>query len=74
MSLLANAQAAIVAGIEIECDNCHAPIPLPLNQFYWTERRGYELRPAYCETCAQQYEAPMIKPQPKGTTVDGWDV
>lgn len=74
MSALAEAKPAMIAGIEVLCDGCQKPIPLPVNQFYWTARQGYELRPAYCSKCAMQYEAPMIKPQPKGTTVDGWDV
>lgn len=29
----------------------------------------------YCsQACRDRNEAPMVKPQPKGTKVDGWDV
>lgn len=68
-------QARRSTGIDVPCGNCQKPVPIPTDgtAFYWS-RFGYELRPVYCAKCAVVANAPMIKPQPKGTQIDGWDV
>jgi hypothetical protein len=48
-------------------------MPLDGTAFFWTPR-GYEQQPVYCAKCAVTATAPIVKPQPKGTKIEGWDV
>lgn len=69
-------QARAPSGIEIPCARagCKQTVFLSGSAFFWFPRTGYELREIYCPKCDERENAPMIKPQPKRTKVDGWDV
>lgn len=73
--MLRQEQARTAPGIEIPCHDCGRPVPMPLDgtAFFWTPR-GYEQQPVYCAKCAVTATAPIVKPQPKGTKIEGWDV
>lgn len=60
--------AQLMPGIEAECEgNCIRVVPI--SQMVAREGRKF------CSAqCADRECAPMIKPQPKGQKVDGWDV
>lgn len=72
----ASQQARDPSGIELPCANanCNQTVFLCSSDFFWSPRTGYELREVYCPKCDERANAPMIKPQPKGFKVDGWDV
>lgn len=54
--------------IEAECEgNCIRVVPI--SQMATREGRKY-----CSERCADRECAPLIKPQPKGTKVDNWDI
>lgn len=69
-------QDAVKMAIPCGNGNCKNTVLLPSDgsAFFWSARTGYEFRELYCAECNPRFNAPLIKPQPQGTRIDGWDV
>lgn len=59
----------LMPGIEAECESENCMSIVPVAQMVTRDGRRF------CTAgCADRTLAPMIKPQPKGTQIEGWDV